>query len=102
MSSSKTTKKDTIIQIVYYILINVLEKRKKEFERITWDEALETITSKWRSLINEYGPESIIPYSYLGNQGLVHGLNGGDSFFNALGATVCERTFAGKVHVQLG
>ena len=75
----------------------MLEKKgKKEFERISWDEALETITLKWKSLINEYGPESIIPYSYLGNQGLVHGLNGGDSFFNALGATVCERTFCGK------
>ena len=72
------------------------KKGKKEFERISWDEAIETITLKWKSLINEYGPESIIPYSYLGNQGLVHGLNGGDSFFNALGATVCERTFCGE------
>ena len=26
--------------------------------------------------------QAIIPYSYLSNQGLVHGLNGGDSFFN--------------------
>ena len=40
------------------------KKGKKEFERISWDEALETITLKWKSLINEYGPESIIPYSY--------------------------------------
>ena len=51
---------------------------------------------KWKKLIKDFGPESIIPYSYLGNQGLVHGLNGGDSFFNALGATVCERTFCGE------
>ena len=72
------------------------KKGKKEFERITWEEALETISLKWKFLIDEYGPESIIPYSYLGNQGLVHGLNGGDSFFNALGATVCERTFCGE------
>ncbi len=72
------------------------KKGDKKFQRISWDEALETISSKWKSLIKEYGPESIIPYSYLGNQGLVHGLNGGDSFFNALGATVCERTFCGE------
>ena len=32
----------------------------------------------------------------MGNQGLVHGLNGGDSFFNRMGATVCERTFCGE------
>ena len=72
------------------------EKGKKQFKRITWDEALETISFKWKKLIKDFGPECIIPYSYLGNQGLVHGLNGGDSFFNALGATVCERTFCGE------
>ena len=47
-------------------------------------------------IIDEYGPQAILPFSYLGNQGLVHGLNGGDSFFNKLGATVCERTFCGE------
>jgi anaerobic selenocysteine-containing dehydrogenase len=72
------------------------KKGKNEFERISWDEALDTISNKWKNIIKEYGPQSIIPYSYLGNQGLVHGLNGGDSFFNALGATVCERTFCGE------
>ena len=72
------------------------KKGKKEFERISWGEALKTITDKWKSIINEYGPQAIIPYSYLGNQGLVHGLNGGDSFFNKMGATVCERTFCGE------
>ena len=71
-------------------------KGKKKFERISWDEALNTISEKWKSLISEYGPESILPYSYLGNQGLVHGLNGADAFFNKLGATVCERTFCGE------
>ena len=72
------------------------KKGKKEFERITWEEALKTITDKWKNIISEYGPQAIIPYSYLGNQGLVHGLNGGDSFFNKMGATVCERTFCGE------
>ena len=72
------------------------KKGKNEFERISWDEALKTITDKWKQIINDYGPQAIIPYSYLGNQGLVHGLNGGDSFFNKMGATVCERTFCGE------
>lgn len=71
-------------------------KGSKQFERITWDEALDEITDKWKAIIEEYGPQSIMPYSYLGNQGLVHGLNGGDAFFNRLGATVCERTFCGE------
>ena len=71
-------------------------KGSKQFERISWDEALDEITTKWKAIIEEYGPQAIIPYSYLGHQGLVHGLNGGDAFFNRMGATVCERTFCGE------
>lgn len=71
-------------------------KGSKQFERITWDEALETISTKWKQIIAEDGPQAIMPNSYLGNQGLVHGLNGGDAFFNRMGATVCERTFCGE------
>ena len=71
-------------------------KGSKQFERITWDEALDEITTKWKAIIEEYGPQAIMPYSYLGHQGLVHGLNGADAFFNKMGATVCERTFCGE------
>ena len=34
-----------------------------------------------------------MPYSYLGNEGLVQGLTAGDAFFNCLGSTVNEKTF---------
>ncbi|MDA9642544.1 molybdopterin-dependent oxidoreductase [Nitrosomonadales bacterium] len=71
-------------------------KGSMQFERITWDEALDEITTKWKVIIDEHGPQAIMPNSYLGNQGLVHGLNGGDSFFARLGATVTERTFCGE------
>lgn len=66
------------------------------FTRISWDEALDEITQRWKSIIAQHGPEAIVPYSYLGHQGLVHGLNGGDAFFNRMGATVTERTFCGE------
>jgi anaerobic selenocysteine-containing dehydrogenase len=71
-------------------------KGSKTFERITWDEALDEVTDRWKAIIDEHGPQAIVPYSYLGHQGLVHGLNGGDAFFNRMGATVCERTFCGE------
>jgi anaerobic selenocysteine-containing dehydrogenase len=71
-------------------------KGSKQFERITWNEALDTITTKWKKIIAEDGPQAIMPNSYLGHQGLVHGLNGGDAFFNRMGATVTERTFCGE------
>jgi anaerobic selenocysteine-containing dehydrogenase len=71
-------------------------KGSKQFERISWNEALDEITTKWKAIIDEHGPHAIMPNSYLGNQGLVHGLNGGDAFFNRMGATVTERTFCGE------
>lgn len=79
-----------------YPMKRVGPKGTNQFERITWDEALDTIVDRWQALINHEGPRAILPVSYLGNQGLVHGLNGGDAFFNRLGATVCERTFCGE------
>lgn len=36
---------------------------------ITWEEAIETIRQKWTKLIEEKGPESILPYSFYGNMG---------------------------------
>lgn len=79
-----------------YPMKRVGPKGSKQFRRISWDEALDTIVERWQALISEYGPHAILPASYLGNQGLVHGLNGGDAFFNRLGATVCERTYCGE------
>ena len=79
-----------------YPMKRIGAKGSKQFERITWNEALDTIASKWKAIIAEDGPQAIMPNSYLGNQGLVHGLNGGDAFFNRMGATVTERTFCGE------
>ena len=79
-----------------YPMKRVGPKGSSQFERISWDEALDTIVDRWQALINDVGPRAILPVSYLGNQGLVHGLNGGDAFFNRMGATVCERTFCGE------
>jgi anaerobic selenocysteine-containing dehydrogenase len=71
-------------------------KGSASFERISWEEALDAIENRWRAIIDQYGAQAIAPYSYLGHQGLVHGLNGGDAFLNRLGATVMERTFCGE------
>lgn len=79
-----------------YPMKRVGPKGTKQFERISWDEALDTIVDKWQLIIKEHGAQAIMPNSYLGNQGLVHGLNGGDAFFARLGATVTERTFCGE------
>ncbi|MBR1225158.1 molybdopterin-dependent oxidoreductase [Bradyrhizobium sp. AUGA SZCCT0176] len=68
-------------------------KGSRSFIRISWEEALAEIKRQWSGIIESDGAEAIMPVSYLGNEGLVQGLNVGDAFFNRLGATVCERTY---------
>ena len=68
-------------------------KGSGQFSRIGWQEALDTIAARWKSVIATSGAQAILPYSYLGNEGLLNGLTVGDPFFNKLGATVSERTF---------
>ena len=60
-------------------------KGTKQFERIRWDEALDTITTKWKKIIAEDGPQAIMPNSYLGHQGLVHGFKWRRCFFCEIG-----------------
>jgi len=76
-----------------YPLRRVGPKGSKQFQRISWDEAIETIAKRWKSIIETDGAQAILPYSYLGTQGIINGLNVGDPLFNKLGATVSERTF---------
>ena len=68
-------------------------KGNGQFERISWDQAIKEISDRWKAIIAKSGPTAILPYSYLGTQGILNGLNVGDPFFNKLGATISERTF---------
>ena len=63
------------------------------FQPISWEEALQEISSRWKEIVQRDGAAAIMPYSYLGTEGILNGLNVGDAFFNKLGATVAERTF---------
>jgi anaerobic selenocysteine-containing dehydrogenase len=67
-------------------------KGEGRFERITWDEALDTIAARFRDLIESDGPQSILPYSYAGNMGLLSFASMDRRFFGLLGATQLART----------
>ncbi|GFN32860.1 molybdopterin-containing oxidoreductase family protein [Paenibacillus xylaniclasticus] len=67
-------------------------KGEGKFEPISWEEAIDTITGKWKSLIAEYGPESILPYSFYGNMGLLNAEGMDRRFFNRLGASILDQT----------
>ncbi|GLB59555.1 molybdopterin oxidoreductase family protein [Cytobacillus sp. NCCP-133] len=73
-------------------LKRVGNKGEAQFERISWEEAIATITSQWKSLIKEYGPESILPYSFYGNMGRLSAEGMDRRFFHKLGASHLDRT----------
>ncbi|MGV2108211.1 molybdopterin-containing oxidoreductase family protein [Agrobacterium vitis] len=76
-----------------YPMRRVGPKGSGQFVRISWDDALEEIATRWKDIIASDGAQAILPYSYLGTQGILNGLNVGDPLFNKLGASVSERTF---------
>ena len=68
-------------------------KGSGQYERISWEEAMTTIATRWKDIIATHGSQAILNCCYLGNQGVLNGLTSGDAFFNRLGATVSEKTF---------
>jgi anaerobic selenocysteine-containing dehydrogenase len=61
-------------------------------ERATWDEALDVVAEGLIRARDEFGGESILPYSYMGTQGLIQGDVMSARVMNALGASALERT----------
>jgi molybdopterin guanine dinucleotide-containing S/N-oxide reductase-like protein len=62
------------------------------FDRISWDEALDRITDRFRQIAAESGPEAILPYSYGGTLGALNGSSMDRRFFHRLGASQLDRT----------
>src|SRR5271167_741734 len=62
------------------------------WQRISWDEALDEIASRFRAIIGEFGSEAILPYSYGGTLGAVNGASMDRRFFQRLGTSQLERT----------
>jgi anaerobic selenocysteine-containing dehydrogenase len=72
-------------------LKRVGKKGEGKFERISWEEALDTITGKLKA-IAALDARAILPYSYAGTMGLVQGESMAMRFFNRLGASHLDRT----------
>ncbi|MDP9108698.1 MAG: molybdopterin-dependent oxidoreductase, partial [Pseudomonadota bacterium] len=67
------------------------KKGEGKFERISWDEALDTIAKRLQAIAQD-DPQAILPYSYAGTMGLVQGESMSARFFNRLGASELDRT----------
>ncbi len=77
---------------VLYPMKRIGAKGEGRFERISWDEALNIIAAKFKEASENWGPQSILPYSYAGTMGLVQGSSMDHRFFHRLGASLLDRT----------
>ena len=66
-------------------------KGEGRFEPITWDAALDEIATRLKTIAAR-DAQAILPYSYAGTMGLVQGESMDRRFFNALGASLLDRT----------
>ncbi|HYA26005.1 MAG TPA: molybdopterin-dependent oxidoreductase [Terriglobales bacterium] len=66
------------------------------WQRISWDEALDEITSRFKQIISAFGSEAILPYSYGGTLGVLNGASMDRRFFHRLGASQLDRTICSK------
>lgn len=72
-------------------------------ERITWDEALDEITARFKAIAAE-DPQQILPCSYAGTMGQLQYASMDRRFFHRLGASLLDRTLcssAGKAGLKI-
>jgi anaerobic selenocysteine-containing dehydrogenase len=72
------------------------------FERIGWDEALDTIAARLKAIAGR-GPgaaQAILPYSYAGTMGLIQGESMAARFFHRLGASRLDRTICASAGAE--
>ena len=63
-----------------------------KFERISWDEALDTVTNNFKETIDQYGPEAVQPFSYSGTLGMLGYWGMDQRFWNKMNAARLEQS----------
>jgi anaerobic selenocysteine-containing dehydrogenase len=67
-------------------------REAEAFERISWEDALTLAATRLQAISGEFGPESILPYSYAGTIGQLGYGSMDRRFFHRLGASQLDRT----------
>jgi len=67
-------------------------KGEGRFARISWDDALDLVSSRLATVVRESGAEAILPYHYGGSNGLLNDDAVDARFFHLLGASQLEKT----------
>ena len=74
-------------------------KGSGQFERVSWDEALNDIANKLQTIAAR-DPQAIQPYSYAGTMGRVQGEGMAARFFNRIGAARLDRTICASAGAE--
>lgn len=88
----RTYSKDRVL----YPQRRVGPKGAGKFERISWQTAIDEISSRMRDISDTDGPLAIMPHNFAGTIGLLQRY-AGDPFFARLGATGVHRDICGSV-----
>jgi anaerobic selenocysteine-containing dehydrogenase len=76
-------------------------KGSGQFERISWDTALDEIHERVSDIIGRWGPQAVMPLNYAGPHGFLAGDSMSARFFNRLGATqLYRRALCGGVRSE--
>ncbi|MEG0324874.1 MAG: molybdopterin-dependent oxidoreductase, partial [Raoultibacter sp.] len=57
-----------------YPMKRIGERGEGKFERISWDEAIDTVATKWKGYTDEFGPEAMAIFSGSGNYAVCSGV----------------------------
>ena len=77
---------------IQYPAIRKGPKGRGDFQRITWDEALDLVGEKMREATERYGAESVLPFYYGGSNGLLTNELEDARLFRGFGASRLART----------
>lgn len=75
-------------------------KGRGQFEAVSWNVAIEEIAGRLRGIVDEFGAEAVLPYSYAGTMGLIQWFGGPQRFFNRLGASRLAHTICSEPGIQ--
>ena len=68
-----------------YPMKRVGERGEAKFERITWEEAYETIATRWKAILEKYGPDAVYWQYCSGQQSLVNSRRAWQRLMNIMG-----------------
>jgi anaerobic selenocysteine-containing dehydrogenase len=85
---------------ILYPMRRVGPRGAGQWQRISWEEALDEISARFHAISAEYGPQAILPYSYSGTLGLLMSESMDRRFFHKLGASLLDRTICAAAGSQ--